>query len=460
PRPLPPPFPRPARAERRRHLAPEAGSQARPRAREARAMARRRGALRPRALAAGLLLRAGLARECPRPDPGLKSTSGGEKSDLKIHNSVGTAVAVYWVDDLGEEKPTNVVISPTQEGAINTFVGHVFRVRSDDDVKTLLTELHVAETRATARVLPCGTVSAPQAGGRGARKSELDGLVHDQLAPCGPPGKSGLWSCVRKIAKEDYSQRLKDPPPEYGFANKQEAGSRKVQEQWDYGYTKHVKKVPRVANTGGFLKMSFTNKLKEILMPFWKDHGIGGAKDAVEPHEPIAGGYTNSHVVPLSKLDLDKFRSIQRRVHAEMREYLEWWTNMSLTPTSTFGIRIYHRGSMLIDHVDRADTHLASAVIQIDQDVDEDGGWPLEVIDEEGNCFEVYLQPGELALYEGGRFRHGRPMRFRGNYFANIGHFAPLEWSGPGKSPKFDGHLDEHGWLKSEGDEARRHPEF
>jgi hypothetical protein len=402
-------------------------------------------------------------RECPKPDPGLKSKSGGQKSNLKITNLAGAAVAVYWVDDSGKENPTNVAINPTEEGNVNTFVGHAFRIRTDDDNKTLVTELHITDTKAEASVAPCGTFAAAVHLGRGARKSELDGLVHDQLAPCDPPGKSGLWSCVRKIDKEDYSQRLKDPPPEYGFATKEEAGRRKLHEQWDHGYTQHMKQVPRLANTSGFLKMSFTQRLNDILMPFWKTHGIGGPNDSVQTHEPIAGGYTNSHVVTLSKLDLDKFRHIQRLVHAEMKVYLEWWTDQPLTPTSTFGIRIYHRGSMLIDHLDRADTHLASAVIQIDQDVDEDGGWPLEVIDGEGNCFEVYLQPGELVLYEGGRFRHGRPMRFKGNHFANIfSHFAPVGWKGPGKSPMYDGHLDENGWLipKSAEDDALRHLEI
>ena len=41
------------------------------------------------------------------------------------------------------------------------------------------------------------------------------------------------------------------------------------------------------------------------------------------------------------------------------------WCNMRLRHTSTYGVRIYRRDSMLIDHVDRMDTHLASAVLQV-----------------------------------------------------------------------------------------------
>jgi hypothetical protein len=106
---------------------------------------------------------------------------------------------------------------------------------------------------------------------------------------------------------------------------------------------------------------------------------------------------------------------------------------------------------MLINHVDRADTHVASAVIQVAQTGIQQG-WPLEIMhpDADSSVAEVYLQPGELVLYEGARFLHGRPMRFNGDSFANIfSHFKPVDWYGPGKSPKYDGLLDDHGYLPS-----------
>ena len=63
-----------------------------------------------------------------------------------------------------------------------------------------------------------------------------------------------------------------------------------------------------------------------------------------------------------------------------MQQVLQWWTKMRLRHTSTFGVRVYRRGSMLIDHVDRMDTHLASAVLQVpfvtDPLNDRSGGHP------------------------------------------------------------------------------------
>merc|ERR1712187_19481 len=116
----------------------------------------------------------------------------------------------------------------------------------------------------------------------------------------------------------------------------------------------------------------------------------------------------------------------------EMRDVLEWWTQTLLKHETTFGLRIYQRGSMLLNHVDRKESHIASAVIQVAQSTDEDGGWPLEVVHpHQDGLYEVYLQPGEMVLYEGARVIHGRPMRFKGDSFGNIfSHFSPKNWKG------------------------------
>merc|ERR1712050_402563 len=107
--------------------------------------------------------------------------------------------------------------------------------------------------------------------------------------------------------------------------------------------------------------MSFTKRMRDIILPFLEQYGKGGRRDSVQVHPPIPGGYTNSHVVSLSKIDLDDFRHIQSGIAKEMQDVLEWWTGRRLVHRATFGVRIYHRESMLINHVDRSDTHIASA---------------------------------------------------------------------------------------------------
>merc|ERR1712039_971398 len=100
----------------------------------------------------------------------------------------------------------------------------------------------------------------------------------------------------------------------YGFSNKSESVSRRVGEIWDHGYVNHIKKVPRVTNGPGYLKMSFTKRMREIIFPFLEQYGKGGRSDRTEVHPPIPGGYTNSHVVSLSKINLDDFRHVQNGI--------------------------------------------------------------------------------------------------------------------------------------------------
>ena len=401
------------------------------------------------------LVAAASAKKCPTPTRGFVSNGGGKRHVVNFVNRVGTAVDAVWVAADGSERREHAHL--VEWGAterIDSFTGHAFRFYTTATAK-FVGEYRVVAGEGSFTVPACdGAPQDPEPGvpGGGAfvspRAAEIAALVHDQAAPC--DGPSNTWSCIRKYTAAEYKAR---PAHLYGFANKKEAGHRAVGATVDTGYTRHIPKIPRITTGPGYLKMDFTRRMKDILLQWYVDHGKGGPKDSVQKHEVISGGYTNNHVAAMSKLDLDDFRPVQRAVAAELRAVLEWWTGRSLKHTSTFGVRIYHRDSMLINHVDRADTHLASAVIQLAQhDVDADGGWPLEILDAEGNCAEVYMQPGQMVLYEGARFRHGRPMRFRGVGFANIfSHFAPLDWHGPGKSPRYDGTMDARGYDAGHG---------
>ena len=64
------------------------------------------------------------------------------------------------------------------------------------------------------------------------------------------------------------------------------------------------------------------------------------------------------------------------------------------------------------------ETRIVSAILNIDQQVDEP--WPLQIEDHAGEEHEVYLQPGEMALYESAILRHGRVKPLKGDYFSNL----------------------------------------
>ena len=103
---------------------------------------------------------------------------------------------------------------------------------------------------------------------------------------------------------------------------------------------------------------------------------------------------------------------------------LEKWSGISLEPTFVYGIRIYQDGAVLVPHRDREHTHIISAIINIDQEVNED--WPLVIEDHFYRKHEVILKPGEVIYYESAKLLHGRPVPLNGKSFANIFcHFMP-----------------------------------
>ena len=81
---------------------------------------------------------------------------------------------------------------------------------------------------------------------------------------------------------------------------------------------------------------------------------------------------------------------------------------------------------MLRNHVDRVETHVISAILQIHKELDGAEDWPLEIVGMDGLVRQIYLEPGDMLLYESTTLIHGRPTPFQGKVFANIfAHFKP-----------------------------------
>ncbi|HBP20512.1 MAG TPA: hypothetical protein DEA08_22310, partial [Planctomycetes bacterium] len=106
------------------------------------------------------------------------------------------------------------------------------------------------------------------------------------------------------------------------------------------------------------------------------------------------------------------------QVHQTLQELAEAWVGRYLEPTYVYGIRRYHRGTSLTCHRDRLATHVVSAILNVDQEVDEP--WPLEIDDHLYRRHRLLLAPGQLLLYEGGRLLHGRPRPLVGERFDNV----------------------------------------
>ena len=246
---------------------------------------------------------------------------------------------------------------------------------------------------------------------------DANDMVCDENIPTKHWGHCVLYETSVEIANRD--QNL------YGFIEEDNATERDAgtYEDFDSFNVLKMKTQIRVTNGPGYKIMKMPSDLFELLKIFF-DRTYHS--EFTTSHGIIPGEFTNIKAVPMDKIELDDFPNLKLEIIEEMRLILEEWTEQRLKHTSTFGIRVYKRDAMLINHVDQWETHIASAVLQIAQDVEE--GWPLEILDKFGNAALVYLQPGDMVLYEGAYFKHGRPMRFKGNMFANIfTHFAPFE---------------------------------
>ena len=46
--------------------------------------------------------------------------------------------------------------------------------------------------------------------------------------------------------------------------------------------------------------------------------------------------------------------------------------------------------------------------------------WPLTVIDFENKKDKLYLEPGDMVLYESAKLPHGRQFPFQGEYYDNL----------------------------------------
>jgi len=354
---------------------------------------------------------------CPEPTAGFASANEPGTVEMVWISELPFDVLMYWVDQNGDEVNPGI-LTASQTLVSKSINGHAFRFRTFRGI--LIKEARVDPMLKAHVISACGDVLQIE--------SQLfepgDDEEYESLkitTSC--EGPSDKWSCVRLLNEEQYKNRN---PADFGFIESEIPEL--INYTIDNDYVTHIGAIPRISPDGpGFLIMRMPIKLKTLLQEFYVKHRIHA-----ETHEPVPKGFTNNEWLAMKKLNLDNYQTVRSRIVVEMRNIMQWWCRLQLRHTSTYGVRIYRRDSMLTNHVDIMETHLASAVLQVAQTTDPDGGWPLEVLLPNKTVGEVYLQPGEMVLYEGGWIRHGRPMRFKGDEFANIfTHFAPLAWTGP-----------------------------
>lgn len=151
-------------------------------------------------------------------------------------------------------------------------------------------------------------------------------------------------------------------------------------------------------------------------------------RERAEPErgvERVVGSASSGVASELVSLSADP--PMKKRILDEMKPMLEAWCGQPLEPAWTYGVRIYREGGLLQRHVDRLETHVVSAVLLIDQEVD--APWPLVVEGFDGSRREIVLEPGDAVLYEGAKLPHHRDTPLRGRFYAAVFvHYTPRWW--------------------------------
>jgi len=129
-------------------------------------------------------------------------------------------------------------------------------------------------------------------------------------------------------------------------------------------------------------------------------------------------------------MDLSLVHEKRTKLHQDLLPMHEEWCGESLIPSYIYGIRSYLHNADLRQHTDRIGTHHISSIIMVDKFLDGAPDWPLDIQAHDGTWHKVYLEPGEMILYESATNMHGRNERFQGKYYRNFYvHYQLKDWT-------------------------------
>jgi len=179
-----------------------------------------------------------------------------------------------------------------------------------------------------------------------------------------------------------------------------------------------------------YLKNGF---VKKDVPPFFFDSILevyNDVKDSfVDEYDPLDESGLDHHISSnLYKVGSEiSFFSEADQVSFKMglQELVEHELKIKLKPTFCYGFRSYKNGTVFKMHRDRLQTHIISVTICVDQDVKKP--WSLDIKNHQGKIENVFLNPGEMCIYESARLEHGRLERLNGNFYRTLFlHYVPI----------------------------------
>jgi prolyl 4-hydroxylase len=145
-------------------------------------------------------------------------------------------------------------------------------------------------------------------------------------------------------------------------------------------------------------------------------------EEVFEGKETVIKGTSKS-----SLLSFDNLPEVRTKIHDQLQPVHEEWIGRKLEKTFIYGIRSYGKGANLIMHRDRVETHHISSIIMVDKDLrcgcqnkEFGNDWGLDIVDHNGQEHKVFMEPGDVLLYESAVCLHGRKDNFEGNFYRNF----------------------------------------
>lgn len=177
----------------------------------------------------------------------------------------------------------------------------------------------------------------------------------------------------------------------------------------------------------GFLKLTVPQKewefVKDIynqLLEYKVEENFVGKEQII----PSENGTNSSDI-----FSLDRVPELRTKLHNDLLLFHKEWANTRITPSFMYGIRSYNNGAKLSFHRDRIETHHISSIICVDKNLNGNEDWALQIEDHNGIIHDVYLEPGEIVLYESAKCLHGRREPFKGEYYRNMFvHYKLLDY--------------------------------
>lgn len=183
--------------------------------------------------------------------------------------------------------------------------------------------------------------------------------------------------------------------------------------------------IPHFTETG-FTKVRVPKQLYQRLLNFYLDDEVTKTKE-FDPKKPnhLSDYIWSDQVEYPAHLKLLP-QNIVSYIFNGLMDIHRQWAGVEIEPTYCYGIREYSRGSVLKKHRDLIQTNVISSIINVAQEVEEP--WALQIEDHSGHHHEVYMEPGEMVLYESATVMHGRENPLIGDSYANIFcHYVNLE---------------------------------